>query len=715
MEKLLHPLKNQFGIALLQSIVFTTLISMAAIYAVRRQKLSTELALKHTFRQSEKSIEESVFHYLSDRKNCETYFDTVTYNGALNFGALNMATIATQWKNVEMISGGRSNFTLAPLVATGDMSLSPNSQIQTTGAQLGIELNAAGAMAGLQSAGANDKINIPLIFEFYRNGGNWSFYSCYAKQARNFVAEASCKLSGGKSDANNEQCTFRTKVFNTAANTLEINEQFNLQNAICKIEDIANKQYQDNHGLNNTGNGIKTSACNAPKWNGCTPTTGPNTGAIGTDGPHVVSITELTQRLEKMAEGGVGPRIARVLNHIDLAGLSTAGLTDAGFATLSGPAGSSSHEIMVQSLSAGAGTSVTATLSGMAILGVGGIAGVVSGLVLYPILRCSTSRRIAGYNQCVNARGELDRISIEFRKFKCKKWSCKCRFEKEQDIWFPNEGRIAKNILNATYIDPLDAPEIPNVHNDEFQASLDALNAENQAMLATTTTFALFYAYASSLAGLEGMSDLSTAELVTPFGDEGASITAAIDQIKADALAKEVSLWSEFTTSVNAINVLSGASALTNWNNKCSIYQSYKFSLRFATPSASTIPAKNALDSKKSSLHTQYTTAKTNATTSRDFWQGQYNARWTVRWGSSYIAARAAAIPAAQDALLAANLSGIAANIATAEATLAAAENAEALAQSNLNAAATNLSSANSTLATATTNLANEMATPNCN
>ncbi len=616
MKKIFLSLNAQAGIGLLQTIFFIFAASSVAFYSAEKQNSLEKSAIRYIFKQKEKSIEESLFHFFSDRSNCKQYFNSVTYDGANIDHSLDMSDIVNNLQTNDLIKSKRYDYSITSLEGTGDLSLSPSNMIQKTGAKFNVLLDGKGAFDDMETS-TNKPISLSLIFEFSKDGGLWDFYSCYAQQKKPFAAKSSCALAGGTSNPLTQNCQYPSKDFNDVTNNVDTLYDFNLQDAVCNIELSINKQKQVDHVINNNGDGIKTQFCPAPKWNGCSPATGPNrAGFDSTSG--VVSASQVNAKITEMLKDGMASKFTRILKHMDLSGEDSSSLvSDVGLDPLAGGGNS-----LLLAFSLGSSGMVGTALTGMTILGP---AGALSTLTFGLLGRCSSARRLTQEYQCINGEKELQYIKIEKEKYRCKRFSCGCSWRTERYINSPSAGRIAKNIIENSLATNVDTPEEVGAGDPEFLPDLLNIQADITTKFAAIgDSLADFYTYLNEPAnpdatdgGLQGLQDMLT-ESPDATGAEAAEISSKMSEISTEITDKEKAIWTALGASIAGIAVNLGIPSLDEWQDRCTAYQTYKLSVSYATLAETTIPTLALLTAKKAELRAFFEAEAINTQTILD-------------------------------------------------------------------------------------------------
>lgn len=543
-------LKNNKGMALLPATILGAVIISFSVFLMKQNTISEKRRLHVSQKENERNVEKYLNDYLSDQSNCKKLFSEATLdtNNVLNFTNVKLGEVKNQ-----IIDGngkivfGNINLNINSISAAGVSRELVDGDYIYANSILNVETERK--ENNLKLNNFKKKIQVPITFEYLKNTEK-TFIGCHSRYSDTFkkdgvevgdsklteMRKKNCEMFGGEIKFNS--CVFKTLKIDASDPT---EEEFNLRDTLCSVDIATARSFKRTGGqpTPTTDLNLYSKFCPKVTYGGCTEGTGliAPEGIINVYNGRMSSNTlnnYLKQTYEDLGKNKTRRLASQLLLSMNLA-------PDVFSKIIQGDNGykfkSESNDIIKATVVAGA------------------LLGSASSLLLFNddiltsflgvIFNCSSKRKVNTIKQCKSGQFELVKFLTQKEKFKCKKWSCKCRWVNEKTIEGPTDSEVASAILNGAT--PMKIPLDENPENAEDlrrEAELQIENLKNE--LATATTLSLLYA---KLAEIE--KDIDIPELNDPNdpnNDDPALNGEFTDEFTNLIKHAEITLWKETVT-----------------------------------------------------------------------------------------------------------------------------------------------------------------------
>lgn len=639
-------------------------MSVAGLTLSKKTVLMGEQGQRELFKANRDSLSTDLNTFFSSRANCEKYFNTATYTGGtVNYS---LSSLASSLQSNEKIVYPKVTLEMKDLKSVTGLSSSPTENIVRTMTSLEYKVNGKTntETEGLSTDDAHP-LTIPIVFEFAKNSaGQWKFYSCYSKDATQFTSQVACESLGGIYNSKGD-CRLERKTYNAALNAVEVTTDHNLQDVLCEIEKNVDKQKQINNSfLNNNMMGISSKYCPTPKWNGCRIGQPPNEAWTGN------TVKLKPNRIEHYVKAEMElsnmTRFARATHVMDITANGNNVSYQNAVSTGNVSVGSSTGSTNAMSLGAGAAyyastaqaiaytTSSTALYASGASSFLGSTTSTVwtfgpyapliaigIAIAFQTILKCDDARKLTPKYTCVNGFKELESIRMEKKKFKCKSFSCGCKWRHEETFDAPTIAEIAKSISsNVKFDDMVNAGTISVTEAEEAgQEILALIESINKRLDGDSVTVQIEIPEDESNPGSNGLTDPLTQNVtyggiqnLTDFyalhtdiydsannrfgfeefyqmdldgnpsvlSDIEKDVNNAITALKSRVNNDEVGQWNDLISDVNSMSI--STSSLSKLDNYCQEYIDNKDKVHYSGANSKPSAVKSRINSK--SLYT---------------------------------------------------------------------------------------------------------------
>lgn len=587
--------KNQKGISTIQILVMGSALAGLSVISLKQLENSEAQQAHLNFSEQEKSVGNNVNDYLSSKQDCMKAFSAITWNPTnKSFNGFNPTSLNEHIKNSSGIDFDNIELNVGSLNYVSSQTLPLNETIYVIA-----ELELSSERKNLQfkkliarnSSPKTHNKRLPISFEFNGN----SLATCYSQSSDNFEKirrKENCEMLGGVLNGQS-LCILTTKDFQTdsSGNLTEVSEQkYNFQDSLCFLQHNIARQ-----SSTTDKNKLFSTYCPKVKYGGCKANGQLYVSKDTINISHGTMSNSATKDLiSNLYDDGVKNRVQRLTKQFLIT-------QDDQLAINTDNHSSGSKSIHHSS-------SISKYVVGAVIFGMPGL---VIAKFMGSIFNCSSARKVYSNSTCMNGNIELNYVKTEKQKFKCKRWSCKCRWTSESTIRTPSEASLAYDIVNNStpaFIDnDLEFEDVSSTTiEEEAKLELEALKNE----LATSATIKDLY---TKIAQSKRLNDESaeTPDEIAPSTDLEDSMSI---NLKDFIRQKEVSLWDNFTkeieidVSANSINTV-----LNYTNSKLSEINSLQ--LEIATPSETSDLAINKIELIEKSLISNITEKVAQSTT----------------------------------------------------------------------------------------------------
>lgn len=477
---------NERGSALTYVMGLIVVMSIAGVTLNKNSILLGEQGQREIFKTNRDHLSRDLNTFFSSRQNCEKYFNTATYSGGVvNYS---VSSLASSLQTDEKLIYPKVELEVKELKSVSGLSSSPTENITRTMTSLEYKVNGRSnsEVAGL-STPDDIPLAVPIVFEFARNSaGQMRFYSCYSKDTTAYTSQVACEAMGGIYNSLGD-CRLERKTYNASTNTVDITSNHNLQDVLCEIERNVDKQKQVNNGfLNNNNMGVSSKFCPSPVWNGCRIGQPPN--ETWTAATIKLKPNKIEDYVTKELAAGNAARFSRAIQVMDVTANALPAAAAGGSISVSGqssmpilPGPPGATNLLAASAGATAGYAAASYTTAMTLgplissaaiptvtgsITVAGHMGSVMvqaaplgpyapliavgvAIVFSTILKCDDRRKLTPKYSCVNGVRELEEIRMEKKKFRCKSFSCGCKWRHEETFTATSIEEIAKNISDG--------------------------------------------------------------------------------------------------------------------------------------------------------------------------------------------------------------------------------------------------------------------------
>lgn len=631
-------IQNQSGMSILQVMILGSIVLASSVILIQQTDIAESRRVHLNYQQQEKVVEKKINEYLSSKENCKKSFSsivTMDNAGKIQMQSNSFENLKSNIVNDGQIEFDNVDFEIAEFGQVNAPSVIVQNEVNEmvfAKADLKIKINRESVMLKkLISRTANVKnIALPITFEFYNESGAWKLFSCesnFSNQEEVKLTQIDCEKSNGVYHSGTKICNRNTMAFSQRKANCEasggvlnsdnlcvlpsveyvvdnglltspLKEKFTFQDSLCLLEHNISMQRS---GV--TPDSLFSQLCPRVKYGGC----------IDAKGQFYVSKNTFDNYLGQMGgnslqtlisttySNGVEARIERLASqlHLPQDGLDI----------------NESIAIFKKRLS----------LSNYVNKLLGLMPSEILTSFVNMIFNCSNQRRVTANQTCENGKLEVNSITTQKQTFKCKKWSCKCRWVTDKVQAAPSEGAIAKALISQQM------PPIPPIIEENVidAASIEAEAAEQLKLmeieLNKLSSVQEFYAKISAISPENGE-------------DAGTSYDATLDQtyttkLKALIKKRELELWGLFRDKIQIdVTTKSTNEVFDYLHAQLSTISSLESKLEMAQKNETSDPAREAILTIEKSL-INFLVGKINSSTTKaelsSFDPNNYSSRFT--------------------------------------------------------------------------------------
>lgn len=625
-------LRNEKGMSLVSVLVLGATIIGTSVVLLKQGDIAESRRKFQTYQDQESSFEKSLNDFLSSGENCKKSFTSLVSlnsSGVLN---VNSGQYSLLKNNLSSNGNGKIifddiDFDISRLVQTSPVSTSPSNEINeklNVETVLDVKINRQNTKSiKLFSKTLNVKnISLPIRFEFYKETTGWKLISCnsnYSKEEVVRVTQAACdasfgvfnvstqkckretlaytqrkkncKASGGELDSQNI-CRIKTNDYEIKNDVLITNSllKYTLQDSLCILDNSIARQDSTSDESQ-----LYSKFCPRVKYGGCVAS---NSSLLktGKGGEYFVGALRgdaLRTKVSTIISDGVNARTERIATQLRVVD------------SLKSPGVNLNNSYAENSFKENK-TNYSKYAVGAVLFG--GV-GLVIAAFADQIFNCDENRRIYSNEICKNGKMEVHYVRTEKQKFKCKKWSCKCRWVGDVTQVAPTESEIAKALLLQGNLEIAQSTKENVVTGADIEAEADQQIADIKADLDSSVSIEDFYQKLNSIE-IESESNSSS--------DKASLKLSQIytDKLKAMIKVKEIAMWDLFKSQISINLQTNGFNTVFNYlDSKSNTINSLEVKLAVAAKSETSTPAKSKIYNIEKDLINHLKDQMNNSTT----------------------------------------------------------------------------------------------------
>lgn len=622
--------KNESGVSLVSVLVLGATLLGTSVVLLKQGDIAESRRKFQNYQDQENSFEKSINNFLSSKDNCRDSFANMV--GLNSAGALtvNSSKYSDLKKNLSSSGDAKIIFDDLDFDINKLVQKSPNSTTilndiseklyVESSLELKLKRQNTNSIKMFSKTENVKNISLPIQFEFFKDVSGWKLVSCHSNHSNLEIvklSQADCTASSGSYNADTQKCTRNTVAYVQRKNNCESNggvldsqnicriktnnyeiknnilvtnsiEKYTIQDSLCILDHGISKQYSAS-----TTSELFSQFCPRVKYGGCVVNNSPNwkTGDSGTIYLGKNKGGALQSTITKVFEDGVNARTERIATQLRVVD----SLKSAGVNLNNSYADNSFKENK---------SNYSKYAVGAALFG--GV-GLVVAYFADAIFNCDQNRQIYANQVCKNGKIEVNHVYTMKEKFKCKKWSCKCRWVNDVTQVAPTEAEIAKALLSQGNL-AISTPKTENVvTEDNLQAEADSQIADIKADLDSSTSLENFY---------EKMSKIDIENETSVTANQGGLGQTYTNKLKAIVKAKEIAMWNSFNSQISINVATNSLNTVFNYlKSSLTKINSFEPKLSVANKDDTSLPAKNKISTIEKNLVNHLLNKMNNSTT----------------------------------------------------------------------------------------------------